>query len=264
MPRLIFGWTITLAAVMLSQSVASAQGISSSGLFGSRNVGSGGIQAGSRSTFGGGNTPLNGAPGSRIEQISTSTDLTGSERFLRGSRTAADFVGADVADTAFIGALPASPTGSTGNFSSGGLGTGGLGTGGLGTGGFGGTGFGSGGFGGNRNNGTSRNQTNLNSSNRQINFQTKLQIGFEHPTISRPTIRTNLESRLNSVRLRRVTPLTVEMNGQTAILRGQVARESDRVVAVRIAKLEPGIESVIDQLTVGTTVSDASKRSPSN
>ena len=259
MPRLIFGWTITLAAVMLSQSVASAQGISSSGLFGSRNVGSGGIQAGSRSTFGGGNTPLNGAPGSRIEQISTSTDLTGSERFLRGSRTAADFVGADVADTAFIGALPASPTGSTGNFSSGGLGTGG-----LGTGGFGGTGFGSGGFGGNRNNGTSRNQTNLNSSNRQINFQTKLQIGFEHPTISRPTIRTNLESRLNSVRLRRVTPLTVEMNGQTAILRGQVARESDRVVAVRIAKLEPGIESVIDQLTVGTTVSDASKRSPSN
>ena len=259
MPRLIFGWTITLAAVMLSQSVASAQGISSSGLFGSRNVGSRGIQAGSRSTFGGGNTPLNGAPGSRIEQISTSTDLTGSERFLRGSRTAADFVGADVADTAFIGALPASPTGSTGNFSSGGLGTGG-----LGTGGFGGTGFGSGGFGGNRNNGTSRNQTNLNSSNRQINFQTKLQIGFEHPTISRPTIRTNLESRLNSVRLRRVTPLTVEMNGQTAILRGQVARESDRVVAVRIAKLEPGIESVIDQLTVGTTVSDASKRSPSN
>ena len=87
---------------------------------------------------------------------------------------------------------------------------------------------------------------------RRVNLRTQLQIGFEYAVPSRPTVQANLERRLNSVRLRRVSPLRVEMQGQTATLTGRVARETDREVAVRLAELEPGVETVRDQLTVET------------
>lgn len=51
--------------------------------------------------------------------------------------------------------------------------------------------------------------------------------------------------------LQATSPIVVQMEGETAVLTGQVASASDRDLATQIAKMEPGIEAVRNELTVG-------------
>ena len=50
--------------------------------------------------------------------------------------------------------------------------------------------------------------------------------------------------------LKNVRGLTVEMDGETAILRGKVDSEDQRLLVERMAKLEPGISAVQNELQV--------------
>jgi hypothetical protein len=50
--------------------------------------------------------------------------------------------------------------------------------------------------------------------------------------------------------LKNVRDLTIEMDGETAILRGKVDSEDQRLLVERMAKLEPGISAVQNELQV--------------
>jgi hypothetical protein len=51
-------------------------------------------------------------------------------------------------------------------------------------------------------------------------------------------------------RIKKLSAITVTVQGQTATLRGRVASQSDRQLAEALARLEPGIEQVQNDLTV--------------
>jgi hypothetical protein len=55
-----------------------------------------------------------------------------------------------------------------------------------------------------------------------------------------------------SDRIRKLSPITVTMQDEIAVLRGRVATEDDRQLAEQWARFEPGIWQVRNELTVGT------------
>jgi osmotically-inducible protein OsmY len=61
-----------------------------------------------------------------------------------------------------------------------------------------------------------------------------------------------------------VGPIEVLTEGQTVILRGQVATDSDRALAEEIALLEPGVAAVRNELAVGRGASMVGVRRPSS
>lgn len=97
-------------------------------------------------------------------------------------------------------------------------------------------------------------------------IRTRLTIApdFVYPSIVEPQIRTRLNSqflRVSQLRPRSQTgdlsalglrnaQITTSVNERTVTLRGQVASERDRVVAERMAKMEPGVDSVVNELVV--------------
>ncbi|HUT95440.1 MAG TPA: BON domain-containing protein [Thermoguttaceae bacterium] len=60
--------------------------------------------------------------------------------------------------------------------------------------------------------------------------------------------------------LRPQSPMEVAIEGGTAILRGVVATEHDRVLAERVAKLEPGVRQVENLLTLAPASESPSTR----
>jgi hypothetical protein len=270
-----------------------AQSSTSSGLFGSRSVG-GPISGGGRNAFG--SDGMGMGMGADLGQMGNAGQIAGSERFLRDNRTAGQFVGADNNDSSFVGALSTNGNGmSSGmmgrNMSSGlgggssfgagsglGGGFGGLGgsyggLGGLGGGlggGFGGMGNGFGmGTGGMRNNqragqfGRNGNMNmNMNANrNRAINVRTTLSVGFRYQQTPSAQVQTKLAERLNGQRLGRLESLQVDLQEGVATLRGRVATQDDRDLARRIARMEPGVERVVDELTVDPSNQDVSSPS---
>lgn len=230
--------------------------------FGNRNLG-GTISAGSRNSFGAGGGGAFGQSGSgvrgAIDAIDTSGDIiSGNERYLRDNRSVSQFVGSDSADTGFVGSLTNGTANSMTGFGgvggrSGFGGQGGFGgIGGIGSlgglGGFGGQGM----FGNNRQN-SSRFGNNMQgwNRNRQINVRTRMTIGFPVPARTAPVARqTKINKILNSGRIATRGDLTVTIDQGIATLRGRVATESDREVALQLAKLEPGVETVRDELEI--------------
>ena len=87
---------------------------------------------------------------------------------------------------------------------------------------------------------------------RNINLQTQMTIDFPHPVLEGVQVRNTIERRVNATsRIQKRGPLQIEVVDRTATLRGVVATEDDRALAVRMARLEPGISEVRDELTVG-------------
>lgn len=181
----------------------------------------------------------------------------------RITRTAGSFIGADNSDATFVGANSMATGGGTSTGGFGGL-SGGLngGFGGMsGLGGFRAASRGGGMLGANANS-NSRNRNNMNamgrSNTRQINVRTQLDVGFRY--VVRPTTRveTTLVKMLNSKRIARSRGI-LGFNSEkgTATLTGRVATRSDRDLAVRIAKQEPGVQTVLDQLVVESPDQDA-------
>lgn len=189
---------------------------------------------------------------------------------------AGQFVGASSDDTGgrFVGSSN-SGNGSTGNrartgttgrnsMMGGGMmgGRGGMGgMGGLGgmMGGFGGMGGmmgGRGGMGGRNNMFGFNNQSSRN--NRSVQVRTQLQVDFAYPQTTATAVTNQLETRLNQVSsLGRQTPLSVAVEQGEVTLRGQVATEEDRTLAIQLAKLEPGVKTVRDELTVVSSAASA-------
>lgn len=244
-------WLVALlAAAILIPSTAHAQGRQTSGAFGNRTLGG---TLGGRSSGGGGSGL--GTTGQNLEGAGM---VTGNERFVRGARQPGQFVGADTADTGFVGNQ---------NAAVGGTGSMGLGTTGLGRGGLGGLGgmssmYGRGGtsalgglFGGQ---GMNRGQLgqmgqfgmnqNMRGNNRQL--RVPITVGFTQPLAASTATTTQLERRLTKIPQLRVKQVQVEMEEGTVVLRGTVPTEQDRDLAARLALLEPGISAVRNELQV--------------
>jgi len=247
---------------------------------GTRTVGSSSTSGSRTSSAFGGNSAMGAAgsssgtsaSGGGLSQMGNTGQITGSERYLRSNRTGT-FVGSNTQDRGFVGA--ANSSGANGMGGAGGM-TGRSGSsltgrnsmmGMGGTGGFGGMGGFGGGFGGmggfNRNNMFGMNNRMGGANQRRVQVRTQLRADFAYAPIAPSRATTNLQARMDrTVRLRTASPLTVALDEQgVVVLRGQVATEDDRQLAVRLAKLEPGVETVRDELTV--LAAEASPTNPS-
>jgi hypothetical protein len=98
------------------------------------------------------------------------------------------------------------------------------------------------------------NRGNRNTSQEQnavLPVRVRLDVAFERVPIAPTVVATNVRGRLEQVLTRRkITAPEVEMVGETAVLRGVAASESQRLVIERLVLLEPGVMSVDNQMTV--------------
>jgi osmotically-inducible protein OsmY len=82
-------------------------------------------------------------------------------------------------------------------------------------------------------------------------LRTSLRVGFESPHPAPSRVATILTDRLaRSTRIRVVGPVTVDVQQDTTILRGEVATPHDRILAEQLALLEPGVRRVKNELVV--------------
>ncbi len=205
-------------------------------------------------TFGG-----PGVTGSSRLELATSNPIFSSGSSVSGSTSTAGTTGASggVGGTTLggqtttgsaFGANAFSNTGGIG--ATGGLG-GGLGGGGLGGlgGGLGGRGIGGlGGIGGGGLGGGGLGNTSA-QAKKQIRPIVKPDIEIERA--SSTTVATNAQQRLTRLQLpKKLKGVTSSVEGGTVVLRGQVATEADKRMVERLLKLEPGIDSVRNEVTV--------------
>lgn len=230
-------WTFVSGLLISTASEARAQQGATSGSFGNRSMGSsftpsasnfGGSAAargGGGGMGGGGQGGLGalgvGGTGGTVAGATTRGDanvgqVTGSERFVRNNRQAGQFVGGDTGDTNnFFSQLQGMAAQQ-----------------------------------GPRN----QNQQNANALNvRAPQSKARVQIvpGFSYAIPTDARVGAVLQDRLErSQRIEQRGPITVTMDGRTAVLSGLVATEHDRVLAERVALLEAGVAEVRNELTI--------------
>lgn len=205
------------ALAQFQSSPLSSQGRTSTGTFGNRTVGAaGGLSARSGTMFGGGGA--GGSVAGTTQQNQQVGMIEGSERFLRANRQG-QFVGADTADTRQIGSFGQAVS----NFIQ------------------------------------SPNFRNNRDANQQLTTQTRtrppyrttLRVGFDYVAPEPNALSAQLTNQLRRARLGPLqSSVVVEVQGHTAILRGQVATAHARALAEQLVLLEPGIEQVDNQLEV--------------
>jgi hypothetical protein len=192
-----------------------------------RTVG-GGITAGTRTAISGsdvqGSTTQMDA-GSGTDAPRGTGQVSTTDRFIRENRGAGAFVGATAADVQdFVGAVQGG-TGS--NFRIQNLGSGMQRPGGVNQPGGGGRG------------------------RRATTIRTTLRVAFNHPMLAAGDVSTALSDRLTRLgKIRSSAGLTVEVREGTATLRGVVATRHDREMAEQLARLEAGVWSVKNELTI--------------
>jgi hypothetical protein len=165
-------------------------------------------------------------------------------RFLRGNRTAGDFVGSDAADAShFVGAEDSAATplqpGAAAALGAAALGGAALGA------------------------AASRVQGGLPLLGQQLGaglggpapratmYEPRLRVDFAVPSLPPQQVQANLTDLLEScTELRRMGPIAVSLEGRTATLRGTVASERDRLLAQQLILFEPGISQVANELRV--------------
>lgn len=223
---LVAGLLVSIAAEVRAQQGAS------SGAFGSRSMGSSfspsasnfSGSAAARGAAGGqgglGQLGVGGAGGS-LAGATTRGDasvgqVTGNERFVRNNRRPGQFVGGDSADTNNIFSQLQGMAAQQGP--------------------------------------RNQNQQNVSSLNvRPTQSKARVQItpGFVVHGPADSKISATLQERLEkSKRIERRGPITVMLDGNTAVLSGSVATEHDRDLAERVALLEVGVAAVRNELTV--------------
>jgi hypothetical protein len=152
-----------------------------------------------------------------------------SDRFLRNNRSARDFVGQDMGDQGgFVGSLQAITSGTVRSAAE-------------------------------SLRPAEESDVNRNAQQvrpgRQQPYAPRLMIAFDHPALSQPADKTVIEKRLQPLLWPgRGSTLQVEVQQRTAILKGEVATESDRLLAEQLVLLEPGISQVRNQLQVRETL----------
>jgi hypothetical protein len=91
-----------------------------------------------------------------------------------------------------------------------------------------------------------------------------LKLGFQPAPIS-PTSVAAFESRLVKLPgIRFIGPADVTLEGRTAVLRGTVASEEDRDLAEALAKMEPAVQSVRNELVVDSSATAAEELPPAS
>ena len=85
----------------------------------------------------------------------------------------------------------------------------------------------------------------------RMNLRTSVQLGSTAPPAQAPTvIGERVQTQIARIsRIQEMGSVTVELEGRTAVLRGQVATEQDRALVGRMLLLEPGISDVRNELT---------------
>lgn len=90
----------------------------------------------------------------------------------------------------------------------------------------------------------------------QPQIRVPLRLGFESPPVSATQFTSRLEQRFTRIPgLQTIGPIQVEMVGRTAILRGTVASQADRELAANLARLEPEVSAVQNELVVASAAS---------
>jgi hypothetical protein len=226
---------LLIGAVVSCAAPAWGQTSGASGSFGARNLGGSYSQpassfngstaargaAAARTTTGVGGT----AAGATTRGDATVGQVTGAERFLRNNRQPGQFVGSDAVDAQnFLSQLTNQ---------------------------------------GQNNNQQRRNNNNNNPNNLQNNA-TRQQvskarvlttIGFNYAPPTRVDVAATLQQRLEkSPRIARVGPITVQLEGRTAVLSGTVATAHDRELAALVARLEAGVGEVRNELQVAPAI----------
>lgn len=217
---------LTTASAEAQQSAASG----SSGAFGARSLGSsfsptapgfGGATGGNGMAAG-----LGGVAGMTTRGDNSAGQVSGNERFVRGSRRPGQFVGADNADTSNL-MSQLSSLGQQGQ-----------------------------GLQRNNNNNANPNRTQGNAGlgARRVQPRVQLSLGFDYRTAGPTEQATVLQNRFTTAARPGLRGrVIVNLEGRTAVLRGNVATEHDRVLAEQVALLEAGVSSVRNELQVVQT-----------
>lgn len=104
-------------------------------------------------------------------------------------------------------------------------------------------------------------QTQGTGSSRPIRF--KISSGFTVPRAALTAVSRRFEQRLSRLPgLTDATAVQVQMEGSTAVLIGSVASDREAELIARLAVLEPGIDSVRNELTVGGAATPATLPTP--
>jgi len=87
----------------------------------------------------------------------------------------------------------------------------------------------------------------------QSQIRIPLRLGFQPPAVAAPRFNVNFSERLaKTPSFQRVGRINVSLEGRTAVLRGTVASEADRQLAASLARLEPEVLAVQNELVVGS------------
>ncbi|TVS09222.1 MAG: BON domain-containing protein [Planctomycetaceae bacterium] len=86
-------------------------------------------------------------------------------------------------------------------------------------------------------------------------LRTSVELGFQAPVAPTPTaVSSRVQNRIARIpRIQEMGSVNVQMEGQTAVLQGQVASAQDRDLVARMLLLEPGISDVRNELTLSTS-----------
>jgi len=86
----------------------------------------------------------------------------------------------------------------------------------------------------------------------QGQFRVPLRLGFQPQAIAPARFNTTVSQRMTKIPgLARVGSINASLEGRTAVLRGTVATEADRQLAEGLARLEPEVMAVRNELVVG-------------
>jgi osmotically-inducible protein OsmY len=184
-------------------------------------------------------TPRDGGASTKMDETAESIgQLTGGERFLRGSRAAGDFVGTDSGDRAgFVGSATADNSGPIQSATTGAL---------VRT-----------------TTGPAINRTRVRSPAPYM-YEARLRIGFDVNPQSLPMRKTKVDQRLMQARaIDPASSIEVQLEGSTAILRGTVGSGREKNLAEMLLMFEPGISNVKNELVVRPP-SRVPARSPSD
>lgn len=82
-------------------------------------------------------------------------------------------------------------------------------------------------------------------------FRVPLRVGFQPPLPPAGTVGPRLSTQISKVPgITQLGPISVSLVGQTAVLQGTVASDADRQLAADLARLEPGVLAVQNELEV--------------
>jgi osmotically-inducible protein OsmY len=100
--------------------------------------------------------------------------------------------------------------------------------------------------------GQNQNQNQVGGANnqQQRTIRPQLVVAFNAPTPTAELVAARLSTRMKKIPKAGFKDVTVEVDGRKAILRGEVNSEDDSRMAAMMARLEPGIRSVKNELVV--------------